>query len=198
MTEQTKEQAQQEREALKHKANMLGITLQGNQSNETIRALIQAKLNEAAAEATQTNPAEDAAPVVQPMAKRTPTLREYVTARDLALVRCKISNLDPKKSKIQGDYFTVANEYIGSVTKWIPFTHEACGENGFHIPHCLYEMLKNRRYLQVKEKMINGVPTPVTEDVLEFSIEVLPQLTPAELKELQALQAATGTLSLKD
>ena len=60
MSEQNQEttvDVKQEREALKARCQLLGIQTQGNQSNETLRALIRAKQDEMDAAARQANPA---------------------------------------------------------------------------------------------------------------------------------------------
>lgn len=105
----------------------------------------------------------------------------------MKLVRCQITNLDPKKKDIPGEIITVANQYIGTVRKYIPFG-EATIE-GYHIPYCIYEFLKNRKFLSIKtRKGSNGQLVVETSWAPEFAITVLPQLTKEELKKLAAAQ----------
>ena len=187
----------QEREALKARAQMLGIQLSGNQSNDTIRALIKAHMDKMDSEAN--GGTVNATPAVTKSAGtvRTPTLREYLQAEQMKLVRVRITNMDPKKAKIPSEIITVSNEYLGTVRKLVPFGEAT--ENGYHIPVCILNVLKERRFLQITERPgRNGVPIVKSEYVREFAIEELPPLTEQELADLKKAQQASGSVDLKD
>lgn len=110
----------------------------------------------------------------------------------MKLVRCRIQNLDPKKADLPGEYITVANRFVGNVKKFIPYGEVT--DDGWHIPYIIYKALERRRFL-----LIRTVKNKTTKQIevkkswaKEFSIEILPPLTPAEIKQLAVSQAASG------
>ncbi len=133
-----------------------------------------------------------AAPVAAPVPTKKLTLREQLVAREMALVRCRITNMDPKKANLPGEIFTVANEFLGTVKKYIPYGEAT--DDGYHIPMCLYTNLVERTFVSIKTiKNKNGRgTTTTTSDAREFAIEVLPPLTVTELGRLASAQAAAA------
>jgi hypothetical protein len=112
----------------------------------------------------------------------------------MALVRCRIQCLDPKKKDLRGEIFTIGNEVLGTVRKFVPFGEVSDG--GWHIPYCIYKMMLNRRFVNitmVKERG-TGRETVRTAMAKEFAIEVLPPLTPREIARLATAQAAAGSV----
>lgn len=121
------------------------------------------------------------------------SLRKYLQQEKMKLVRLRITNMDPKKKDLPGEIFTVANEFLGTVRKFIPFGEQT--DNGFHVPYCLFEQLRDRRFLNVRtRKGPHGTPVVESTYVKEFALEVLPPLTTEELARLSASQAAAGGL----
>ena len=184
-----------ELEMLKQKAAMMGINFSNNIGLDSLKAKIKEK--EDAVNAVQTSltkPATEEAASGNPLADpehkgKTPTLRAYLLAEQTKLVRLRITNMDPKKSDLPGEILTVANEYIGTITKYVPFGEQT--ENGYHVPWCLYEMLRARQFLQIKvHKRPGGRLETKTQWVREFAIEVLPELTNKEIHQLATMQAA--------
>lgn len=173
------EQVVNELALLKERADTLGIKYSPNISVETLKAKINEKLNPEPVKETAMASAFN---------------RAAVRAKALKLVRCRIVNLHPDKKAVPGEIITVANKTIGKITKYIPFGDESA--NGYHIPYCIYEYLKNKKYAQrIKEK---GAIAPRTKLVPEYSIEVLPQLTPEELKKLAQSQQARASIATDD
>ena len=120
-------------------------------------------------------------------------MREHLKQQSLKLVRIRISCLDPKKKDLPGEIFTVANEYIGTVRKFVPYGDAT--DDGYHVPHCLYEMLNNSQFLSIRTvKDKKGNSRIETSYVRQFAIEVLPPLTPEELRELATAQQAAGSI----
>lgn len=130
------------------------------------------------------------APAISPSKKL--SMRDQLVAEQMALVRCRITNLDPKKADLPGEIFTVANEFIGTVKKYVPYGEVT--DDGYHLPLCIYNQLIERTFVSIKTvKNKNGRgATTVTQDAREFSIDVLPQLTPDELARLANAQAAAA------
>lgn len=142
-----------------------------------------------------------APPKVKPVEQKlTPkmTLRQQVIKEQTRLVRLRIANLDPKKNDLPGAIVTVANSYMGTIKKYVPFGEFT--DEGYHVPYCIYRHLEEKKFLQittVKDRK-NGSIRTVTRWAKEFAIEVLPDLTPAELAKLAATQAASGSVGNPD
>lgn len=138
-------------------------------------------------------------PSAEPLAGETGTqavnrFRKELRAEQLRLIRVRIQNLNPSKADLPGEIFTVANEYIGNVTKFVPYGEAT--DDGYHIPFCIYTQLRDRRFNHIatgKDKKTN-TPKVKTSWNKEFAIEVLPPLTEAELKQLATTQAAAGSV----
>ena len=195
MSEQNQEttvDVKQEREALKARCQLLGIQTQGNQSNETLRALIRAKQDEMDAAARQANPAAfDEA--VETSEGRTPSLREYLKTEALKLVRVRISCMNPQLAKLGSVIITTGNEYTGTVRKVVFFGEKT--ENGYHIPQIILNVLQRRKFQQiVEERGHQGHMVPRARWMKEFNIEILPPLTQKELNALKDRQLATNAI----
>ena len=195
MSEQNQEttvDVKQEREALKARCQLLGIQTQGNQSNETLRALIRAKQDEMDAAARQANPAAfDEA--VETSEGLTPSLREYLKSEALKLVRVRISCMNPQLAKLGSVIITTGNEYTGTVRKVVFFGEKT--ENGYHIPQIILNVLQRRKFQQiVEERGHQGHMVPRARWMKEFNIEILPPLTQKELNALKDRQLATNAI----
>lgn len=200
-----------ELDMLKQRATMMGITYSNNIGLEALKKKIDDKMNDTPettqAPATLVDPTVALAdatetPVVSAPEQPTPTkpltLRQHLLAEATKLVRIRISCMDPKKQDLPGEFFTIANEYIGTVRKYVPFGEQT--DNGYHVPYCIYEMLKNREFLSIQTSThpVSKAITTKTRYIKEFAIEVLPPLTTAELKQLAADQSASGRLEDRD
>ena len=193
---------------LKARARMMGITFSNNISVETLKQKIQEKIDgdeKENVEVDELNPPETIPPVealVNPSvpaptkAKKNQTLRQQVTLENMRLIRVRITNMDPKKKDLPGEVVTVANEYLGTVRKFVPFGEVT--EDGYHIPYCIYKQLLSRKFLNIrtyKDRKNNNQIKVEQHWAKEFSIEVLPPLTKEELNHLAVAQTAAGGLS---
>lgn len=207
-----------ERQMLFQKAQLMGISHSNNISDESLRQKINDKLSGAdqqqeAPKTEQTNALEAGAQLVaaqeeadsikksieqEEPAPRQLTLREHLLKESMKLVRCRITNLDPKKKDIPGEIITVANEYIGTVRKFVPFGEYT--DEGYHIPYCIYEFLRERRFLNIKLKKHAATNTNevIARYTREFSLEVLEPLTKQEIQNLANAQAAAGSIRIGD
>lgn len=183
-----------ELDVLKQRATLMNIKFSNNISVEKLREKIEAaqasdEEEPVVVEVTATNPLGEAPPVVKKM-----TLGQKIRQEQLRLVRVRIQNLDPKKKDLPGEIITVANEYMGTVRKFVPFGEAT--DDGYHIPYCIYEFLKNRKFQNIRVlKGKGGQPRIEQGWVREFSIEVLPALTQEELNQLGAAQIAAGSMN---
>lgn len=120
------------------------------------------------------------------------SLRQRLLRDAMKMVRVRITNLDPKKKDLPGEIITVANEYIGTVKKYVPFGEVT--DNGYHIPHCIYTVLRSKKFLSIKVTKKNGREHVETQFAKEFALEVLPTLTVDELARLASAQLAAGSV----
>jgi hypothetical protein len=115
--------------------------------------------------------------------------RAAMRKEQMRLVRLRITNLNPAKKDLPGEIFTFANSVLGAVRKFVPYGEAT--DNGYHVPYCIYQQLKEREFLQIKtSKDSRGREKIDTKWVREFALEELPQLTEVELARLAAQQAA--------
>lgn len=174
--------------ALKERAKMMGLKLSPKIGLEKLKAKIEAKLNPIAEETMDLGEETEV--------QRKARIRKKQKLEQMALIRCRIANLNPSKGDLRGEIFTVANKYVGTVRKFIPYGEAT--DNGYHIPQIIYEQLKTRKFLQVNTRNDRSAGNQIVVDqrwVPEFSIEVLPKLTQEELDKLAASQAAAGGVS---
>lgn len=215
------EQMPDELEMLKSRARMMGVEFSNNIKAETLRERIAAKLAgdkppveapeapestevpnaltigaasvtlDAGAVAASTLVSPSAAPAETTVVPEK-TFRQKLIEDATRLIRLRITNLDPKKKDLHGEILTVANEYIGTISKFVPFGEVT--DDGYHVPYCLYEMMRDREFLDIRtlRDLRTGVPRVTTRMAREFALEILDPLTPEELERLAQAQAAAG------
>lgn len=189
-TEITKANPELEMSLLRQRADSMGLSYHPSIKIETLRRKVQDKMDGKTAA-----PVEEVEEVVfAPKAETQQQIRDRVRKEALRLVRCKIYNLNPEKRDLRGEIITVANKYIGSVSKMIPFGEET--DNGYHIPWVLYENLKSRKFQSVSTKKTKeGTLEVIRRLVPEYNVEILDPLTAEELQEMALRQAATARLT---
>jgi hypothetical protein len=107
------------------------------------------------------------------------------------LVRVRVTCMNPAKSTMEGDIFTVRNKLTGDIKRYIPFNAEA-----WHIPQIMLDMLKEKEYTHhYQVKGPDGTPVTKSKQMKEYNIEILPSLTKEELQELAKEQLATGRIA---
>jgi hypothetical protein len=205
------DRAKAQLESLKKKATLMGLTFSNNIGVEALQAKIAEKTAAAAQEAqaqavapkTEQNPlgeiANNDVPLAAlPVSEEPPVevlnARQIMLRDQMRLIRCHIVNLDPKKKDLPGEIFSVANEVLGNVRKFVPYGEVT--EGGYHIPFVLYRMLSRRKFLQIRNRRDPRTGTNVTTQawVKEFSITVMDPLTPDELRNLAQAQIAAGSI----
>lgn len=185
------------KQLLMQRARTMGISFSNNISEEALAEKINAKMNGESApkeEKSDLNPLAGDTQGAVPTHKK--TLRQRIIDEQMALIRVRITNMDPKKKDLRGEVITVANEYLGTVRKFVPFGEDT--DEGYHIPKCILTALQERRFLQIREvkDRKTGITRPETGWVREFAIEILNPLTPEELKQLATAQIAAGTVGI--
>ena len=192
------EQAVDELPLLKERAKVMGIPFSNNISLETLRKRVADKM-EGKDEAPEVNALTGDPEIAQALAAKpldpkanAVALRKLMHAKQMRQVRVRVTNMDPKKKDLPGEIWTVANEYLGTVRKFVPYGEQT--DDGFHIPYCLYRLLDSKRFLHIRDvkDRTTGIVRQDKVWAKEFSLDVLPTLTQGELDRLAAAQAAAG------
>lgn len=191
-------QAVDELTLLKERAKVMGIPFSNNISLETLRKRVADKME--GKDEPEVNPlagdseiaAITTAPKKLDAKQNAVALRKLMYAKQMRQVRVRITNMDPKKKDLPGEIWTVANEYLGTVRKFVPYGEQT--DDGFHIPYCLYRLLDSKRFLHIRDvkDRTTGIVRQDKVWAKEFSLDVLPTLTQGELDRLAAAQAAAG------
>ena len=94
--------------------------------------------------------------------------------------------MNPMKNEWPGEIFTTGNDVVGTFKKYVPFN----ADDGWHVPHIIYEMIRDRQcQVFTTTRTKNGVGVRQGKLIKEFAVEVLSDLTEAELAELAQRQA---------
>lgn len=168
-----------ELELLKQRADLMGIKYKANIGVEALKKKI-----DDFGTSTKESPAE---------IDDEQAMRQKIQSEQMALVRCRIYNLNPSKTDVPGEFITVANRYLGTVRKYIPFGEST--QEGYHIPKVLFDDLRGRQFQQITTKKIRGQVVQKTRMVPEYNLEVLPPLRKDELEELAVRQAANQSFA---
>ena len=192
------EQAQQpsELDMLKSRAKLMGITFSNNIGLDALKTKIEEHKQASEAKTqtqapAQTNEQQPEAQAENQKKAKTISLRAHLQKEKMKLVRLRITNLDPKKKDLPGEILTTGNEYLGTVRKFVPFGEAT--DNGYHVPYCLYELMRDRKFLSIKTRKGPKGQTIVEQQMVrEFALEILPPLTEAELARLSAAQLSAG------
>lgn len=188
-----------ELDMLKKRADLMGVTYPNNIGLDALKAKVQAAIDgqrepEKAKEEVaphHTNQVQNALAAAPVTRGKKMSLRQYLHQEKMKLVRVRVTNLDPKKKDLPGEIITVANEYLGTVKKFVPFGEAT--DNGYHIPQVIYDMLKERTFVSIKtRKDSKGNVIVEHQNAREFALEVLPPLTSDEIAKLAAAQSAAG------
>ena len=104
----------------------------------------------------------------------------------LKLVRVRITCMNPTKKEWEGEIFTVSNNAVGTVKRYVPYNVE----DGWHVEQILLNQLRERQcQIFVTEKDSRGNKIRKGKLIREFAIEVLDPLTEEERIELAQRQA---------
>ena len=166
-----------ELEVLKARADKLGIKYNPSISLVKLKEKVTAELEDDTPEEVAT---------VKPN-KETDVQRKARKRREAnALIRVRVSCMNPNKKEWDGEIITTGNTNTGTIKKFVPFN----SDEGYHVPHMIYEQLLQRQcQVFVTVKNNRGDKVRKGKLIKEFAVEVLPPLTEKELKELAQRQA---------
>lgn len=108
------------------------------------------------------------------------------------LIRVNVICNNPGKKEWSGEVIASGNSLVGTLKKFVQFNTE----EGWHVPRILYNVLRDRQcqiFVNSKKKS-GGQTTRESKLIKEFALEVLEPLTPEEIAELAARQAATHAI----
>jgi len=180
---------------LKQRADRMGISYHPSIGVEKLREKINAALGSDGPAAQESAGSSDASAVAPAPAVASPapvveeTLaqkRKRLKMEATALIRIRLTCMNPAKKEWDGEIITVGNSLVGTVKKYIPFN----AEEGWHVPKIMLEQLQARQcqvFHTLKTK--NGVSIRKGKLIKEFAIEILPPLTQDELHDLAQRQA---------
>ena len=178
---------------LKQQADTMGLSYSNNIGVDALRKKIQAKLDGKDEEGKDDKAGDEAkqpaaAAMEETVAERTQRIRNEQQKEELRLIRCRITCLNPAKADLKGEFITVANRFLGTVRKFVPFGD--AGED-YHLPKILVDDLKARQFNQVKTVRNEKGGISIEQRLVnEYAITELTPLTQAELDKLARVQAA--------
>lgn len=167
---------QDELETQKAQAELLGVEVTEEDTAESIAEKIVKAVN-----------SDKSHNVVEEKVSLTTKMTE--TAKAHALVRCRITCLNPTKSAFEGEIFTVGNDFIPPIRRYVPFNKV------WHVEAFLLEVIKGRTFLYMPQKPATSGSQGFGSDFQqrelrpEFSVEILPQLTEEELEQMRIEQS---------
>ena len=169
---------------LKQRAQTLGIKFHPSIGLESLRSKVSAALTGEDAEEAAEEPVPEA-----PAAESRIQMRNRLRKEASALVRVRVTCMNPNKKEWKGEIFTVSNSIVGTFRKYVQFNTE----EGWHVPQIILNMIKARQFQTFYTiKNERGVAVRKGKLVPEFAVEVLPPLTEKELLELSRRQALAG------
>ena len=144
-----------ELELLKERAVQMGISFHPSIGVDKLRAKVEAAI-QGVPDPTATDEHVQEAPApepdqtanddqVLPAPASAPVMSEYQKTQmqrmeAMKLMRVVVSCMNPAKQAWEGEIFTVSNDIVGTVKKFVPFNVDT----GYHIPHIIYEQLMER------------------------------------------------------
>lgn len=130
---------------------------------------------------------ESVAPDSETIAQKRLRLKRHANE----LIRIRVTCMNPAKKEWEGEIFSAGNNLVGTLRKYVPFG----ADDGWHVPRIMYNMIRDRM-AQIFVTVLDEKKNKVRKGKLirEFAIDVLDPLSPDELSELAARQAATRAI----
>lgn len=195
----TSEEPMDELSLLKERATLMGIRFSPNIGIDTLKARIEEKMaspqtrefsessSYAQEEYASIEAAQQAAAGAKVEPKAQPSAHQQRMARRdkaLKLVRIRVANMNPLNSNLKGDIFSAGNSELGMIKKFVPFN----AEQGWHVPQIILDVIRNKKFMTHYEVKIGNKKVKRNKLVPEYSVEILPPLTPEELEALKQRQ----------
>lgn len=181
----TDEQQVQAIASLKKQADRLGVTYKSNVSVATLQKAIQAKLN------GDTNEGEGDSEMDSKSKQQTEAEQlETLYNKAMKLVRVIITPMEATKAaNLEREIFCAGNSKIGTVKRSVEFNEP------WHVEQILLNAIREKKYqLFTTKKNARGIEITSAKLIPAYSINILPDLTDEELKELADHQIRTRSL----
>lgn len=173
-----------ERDALKARADLLGISYHPSIGVDKLREKVAAALADPVV-----SPAVQVANVAAEESANERRYRKKQEANEL--IRIRLVCMNPNKKEWEGEIITAGNSVVGTFKKYVPFN----ADEGWHVPRIIYNQLAQRECQTFVTKTDKrGNTTRSGKIIKEFAIEILPQLTAAELAEMARRQAMAKSI----
>jgi hypothetical protein len=176
---------------LKVQANLLGVNFAANIGFETLAERVRAfkvthGIGEAAAAPLEL---KEGAILETSAGLKVPddVVAQYAIFRAKQLIRVSIVCVNPAKSDLESDLYTVFSSSIGRVSQVIPYQ----APDGYHIPRCLADFLKEKKFVAFRPTKRKKGETGVDREhfeMSEFIITPLPPLTAQEYNKITIRQ----------
>lgn len=189
---------QSELEALKKRADLMGLKYHHRIGVKKLKAAVTAALDteniEDAQELLSQNEKESKLTelITNTVGKETVQQRLARNRKEAGkLIRIRVSNMNPNKKEWEGEIYTVSNAVAGTFKKYVPFNNE----EGWHVPQIILNHMQEKQcQIFHTVKYPNGQKVREGKLIKELNIEILPPLTVIEYKDLAQRQAmARGT-----
>lgn len=163
---------------MKERADKLGVKYHPSIGLEALTEKVNAKLNE------QEPPKKELTEAQRLAAEQQALINEASR-----LVRVRVTNMNPNKREYEGEIFTVSNSVVGTFRKYVHYNVE------WHVPNIIYQYLKEKEcQVFYDDRGPRGQKVRRGKLIKEFAIEVLPQLSQSELKDLAQRQAMANSV----
>ncbi|RLD76719.1 MAG: hypothetical protein DRJ15_14850, partial [Bacteroidetes bacterium] len=201
---------QEQIELLKERARKMGLKFHHRIGLKKLKVLVEEGLNPTKPTPTPTvEPKEVVEPVVTATAEVTEDIPSIVrittTGRKIygkdthikerpaekkarlrkeanALVRVRVTCMNPNKKDWEGEIYTVSNTVVGTIRKYVPFN----AENGWHVPQFILTAMREKKCQIFKTvKGPRGNKIRKGSIISELNIEVMPPLTVKEIDDLR-------------
>lgn len=181
---------QDELASLKARADALGVTYHPSIGLEKLREKVNAAITSEGPKTGDDEPKGTEGSAGEPVEETLHQRRLRLKKDAMRLVRIRVQCMNPAKKEWEGELFTFGNSFLPSVTKYVPFS----AEDGWHVPHCIYEQIKERQcQIFINAKDARGNKIRKGKMIREFAVEVLDPLTQEELHDLAQRQAMAKT-----
>lgn len=171
--------------SLKARADLLGISYHPSIGLEKLKEKVNAAVT--ASEAPVETPVE-VDPAVETKEQRRMRKRKEANT----LVRVRVTCMNPAKKEWEAELFTAGNSLVGSFTKLVPFNND----EGWYVPQIILNQIQQRMcqiFTTTKDERGNQIRKG--KQIKEFNVEILPSLTPEELRDLAHRQAMSNGTS---
>ena len=173
---------------MKVQADLLGVTYAANIGLETLSERVRAYKEAAGQIAVEeaTAPVPDNSAILSTsagLAVPADIEAQYAIFHAKQIVRVSITCVNPAKSELESDLYTIFSSSIGRVSQVIPYQ----APNGHHMPRCLVDFLRAKTFTSFKPSNIKAGENGCDRehfDTPEFIIRDLPPLTAEEYNRI--------------